>query len=83
VIQLFLPHKPQPCAKVRRALELLKFEKQPQKGTSHEHYEKVVNGHKYKVTVDCHNGEISAKNIKSIVAQAGISKLEFLKALKL
>jgi predicted RNA binding protein YcfA (HicA-like mRNA interferase family) len=81
VIKLFLPHKPQPCHKVRRAVERLGFVKQPQKGTSHEQYEKILNGHKYKVTVDCHNGQVSAKNIKSIVSQAGVSKLDFLKAL--
>lgn len=81
MIQLFLPHKPQPCQKVRRALECLGFKKQPQKGTSHEHYEKIVDGHKYKATVDCHNGEVSSKNIKSIVSQAGVSKIEFLNAL--
>lgn len=80
MIQLFLPHTPQPCAKVRRAVERLGFTKDSQEG-SHEHYEKVANGRKYKVTVDCHHGEVSAKVIKSIVSQAGVSKLEFLKAL--
>jgi predicted RNA binding protein YcfA (HicA-like mRNA interferase family) len=80
VIQLFLPHTPQPCAKVRRAVERLGFVKTNQEG-SHEQYEKIVDGRKYKVTVDCHHGEVSAKVIKSIVSQAGVSKLEFLKAL--
>lgn len=80
MIQLFLPHTPQPCAKVRRAVEKLGFKKTSQEG-SHEHYEKIVDGRKYKVTVDCHRGEVSAKVVKSIVGQAGVSKLEFLKAL--
>ncbi len=81
MIQLFLPHTPQPCHKVRRAIEKLGFVKVNQTG-SHEQYEKVVNSVKYKVTVDCHRGEVSAKNVKSIVSQAGVSKMEFLTALK-
>ena len=81
MIQLFLPHTPQPCHKVRRALEALGFTKQSQKATSHEQYEKVVKGRKYKVTFDCHKGEVGAKNIKSMIAQAGVSKAEFLQAL--
>lgn len=80
MIRLFLPHTPQPCAKVRRAVESLGFVKTSQNG-SHEQYEKVLNGRKYKVTVDCHRGEVSAKVIKSIVSQAGVTKLAFLQAL--
>lgn len=80
MIQLFLPHTPQPCARVRRAVEALGFVKTSQVG-SHEQYEKVENGVKRKVTVDCHRGEVSAKVIKSIVGQAGVSKLKFLQAL--
>jgi predicted RNA binding protein YcfA (HicA-like mRNA interferase family) len=80
VIQLFLPHTPQPCAKVIRAVESLGFKKVTQSG-SHQQFEKIVDGRKFKVTVDCHKGEVSAKNIKSIVGQAGASKMEFLKAL--
>jgi predicted RNA binding protein YcfA (HicA-like mRNA interferase family) len=80
VIQLFLPHTPQPCAKVRKAVERLGFVKTSQTG-SHEQYEKVENGIKRKVTVDCHNGEVGAKVIKSIVSQCGVSKLQFLQAL--
>ena len=34
----------------------------------------------YKVTLDCHKGEVSAKNIKSMIAQAGVSAKEFYKA---
>jgi len=80
VIQLFLPHTPQPCAKVKKAVESLGFRKVSQEG-SHVHYEKIENGCKRKVTVDCHNGEVSAFVIKSIVGQAGVSKMRFLQAL--
>jgi predicted RNA binding protein YcfA (HicA-like mRNA interferase family) len=80
VIQLFLPHTPQPCARVIRAVHSLGFTKVTQNG-SHQQFEKIVEGRKYKVTVDCHNGEVSAKNIKSIVGQAGVSKIQFLQAL--
>ncbi|CUS33510.1 YcfA family protein (fragment) [Candidatus Nitrospira nitrificans] len=31
----------------------------------------------YKVTVDCHRGEVKAQDIKSIIGQAGISKEQF------
>jgi len=36
---------------------------------------------KRKVTLDCHNGEVKAKDVKSIVSQANLSKSDFLKAL--
>lgn len=52
-----------------------------QKG-SHEQYEKIVDGRKYKVTVDCHGGEVKAMDVRSIISQAGLTKSEFYAAFK-
>jgi hypothetical protein len=73
-----VPFKPLPCRTVRLALIKLGFtEVKCNSGTSHEQWEKVADGRKFKVTVDCHRGEVRALDVKSIIAQAGVSKREF------
>ena len=49
---------------------------------SHEQYEKIVDGRKYKVTVDCHGGEVKAMDVRPIISQAGLTKSEFYAAFK-
>lgn len=75
-----MPFKPLPCRIVRKILAELGFVEQPcRSGTSHEQWEKIVDGHLYKVTLDCHHGEVKAQDIKSIIGQAGITKRQFWK----
>ena len=72
--------KPLPCRIVEKALLRLGFIERPQKGSSHRQFIKQDKEIFRKVTLDCHKGEVSAMNIKSIIKQAGISKQEFYKA---
>lgn len=78
---MFWTFKPLPCREVKRALKNLGFIEMPGKGSSHTQWEKIENGAKRKVTVDCHNGEVKAKNVKSIISQAKVTKAEFLDAM--
>jgi predicted RNA binding protein YcfA (HicA-like mRNA interferase family) len=74
---LFHRFKPLVCRLVERALRNLGFVEDKHKGTSHRQFRKIVNGHLFKVTLDCHRGEVSANNIRSMIKQAGVSKSEF------
>ena len=78
----FLKFAPLPCREVQRALKNLGFVEQTQKGTSHTQWEKIENGKKFKVTLDCHGGEVKAKDVRSIISQAGVSKSQFMVASK-
>ena len=80
--KIIFPFKPFPCKQVERALIKLGFIEDKAKGTSHRQFRQNRNTHLYKVTLDCHRGEVSAYNIKSMVAQSGFSKVEFLEALE-
>jgi predicted RNA binding protein YcfA (HicA-like mRNA interferase family) len=80
VVELFKRFKPLPCRLVERALRNLGFAEDGGKGTAHRQWRKVVAGHLYKVTLDCHRGEVSAKNIRSIIKQAAVTAREFYKA---
>lgn len=80
--------KPYPCRKVKSALKTLGFTEDKKKGTSHRQFRRIVTddsgkSHLYKVTFDCHKGEISAINLKSMVKQSGYSKEQFFKAMEL
>lgn len=77
----FLKHSPLPCRDVRRALKNLGFAEEPGRGSSHSQWSKTTVDRKWKVTLDCHNGEVKAKDVKSIISQAGVSRSEFLKAM--
>lgn len=78
---MFLRHVPLKCRDVEKALDTLGFKPEKQGGTSHAHWVKVVDGHMWKVTVDCHRGEVRANDVKSIVKQAGVSRRQFYDAL--
>jgi len=82
VVDLFLRFKPMACRHAERALHGLGFVEQRKRnsGSSHRNFKKVVNGRLRKVTLDCHKGEVAAKNVKSIISQAGVSAKEFFKA---
>ncbi|TAN53897.1 MAG: type II toxin-antitoxin system HicA family toxin [Methylococcaceae bacterium] len=80
MVSLFLKFTDYPCRDVKRALSALGFRFIAQKG-SHEQWEKIENGIKRKVTVDCHGGVVKAKDVRSIIAQAGVSKSDFLKVI--
>ena len=60
-----------------RALQTLGFKKEPQHGTSHEKWICVRDGKRWIVTLAGHNGEVSAKNVKSMIAQAGVTKKQW------
>ena len=69
------------CRDVERALRALGFTKDKKgKGTSHSQWRKSSDRRLFKVTVDCHGGEVKAKDVKSIISQAGISKAAFYQA---
>ncbi len=78
---MFNNYKPLPCRKAERALKNLGFTEKKKTGSSHRQFEKIVNGHKFKVTLDCHKGEVSAKNVKSMAAQAGVTVKKFHEAI--
>lgn len=78
----FLLFKPLPCRTVEKALLNLGFIECMQKGTSHRQFKCYRNGHLFKTTLDCHRGEVSAKNVVSMIKQMGISKKEFYTAIK-
>jgi len=80
VVELFRRFKPMSCAKAERALRNLGFEEKNKSGSSHRQFKKIVDGHMRKVTLDCHKGEVSAKNAKSMISQAGVSPKEFYRA---
>lgn len=63
-----------------RALRNLGFELQPQRGGSHQKWICHRDGQPWIVTLDSHNGEVSAKNVKSMIAQAGVTKREWFAA---
>lgn len=63
-----------------RALKNLGFIEDKGKGTSHRQWRKIIDGHLYKVTLDCHKGEVSALNVRSIIKQAGVTAKEFYEA---
>jgi len=69
--------KPLPCREVRRVLKRLGFEPEKQEG-SHEKWRKHDGNTLRKVTLACHNGEVKAKDLKSIFSQAGVDKKTFL-----
>lgn len=75
-------HKPLPCRLAERALKNLGFTEDTQKGTSHRQFRKIVGNKLYKVTLDCHKGEVSPRNIASMSKQAGVSKSVFYDAAK-
>lgn len=77
----FNQFKPIRCRDAERALKNLGFEEGAKKATSHRKFQKIVNGHLYSVTLDCHKGEVSALNLRSIIKQAGVSREEFYKAI--
>ena len=72
---------PYPCRKVEEALKNLGFTEEKKGSTSHVHWSKIVDGRKFKATVDCHRGEVKAKDVVSIIAQAGVTKKQFLAAM--
>jgi predicted RNA binding protein YcfA (HicA-like mRNA interferase family) len=78
-----LGHKPLPCRLAERALKNLGFVEDTQKGTSHRQFKKIIDNRMFKVTLDCHRGEVSARNIASMSKQAGVSKSEFYDAARL
>jgi len=74
----FTKFAPPTCKQVKTALKNMGFEPQKQDRTSHEHWKKVVKGKLYKVTVDCPKAPFSETLVKSMAAQAGVSKKIFL-----
>lgn len=66
--------RPIKCREVRRKLKNLGFKKEKATGGSHEKWRAMINGVLKKVTVDCHNGEVRALDVNSIIGQAGVTK---------
>jgi len=68
------------CRDAQRALRNLGFSQRTTNAGSHERWECTRDGRPWLVTLDCHRGEVSAKNVKSMIAQAGVSKAEWYSA---
>ena len=67
------------CAEARQALKELGFT-HVRTTASHERWEGFHDAKKWLVTLDCHRGEVSAKNVRSMIKQAGVSKSSWYKA---
>ena len=65
---------------VVNGLKKMGFEPRKQRSTSHEHWVKVVENRLYKVTVDRPKEPFTGDLIRSMAAQAGVSKADFYKA---
>jgi len=76
--KFFQKFAPPTCSQVKIALKNMGFISEKQKGTSHEHWIKVVKGKLYKVTVDCPKAPFSDTLVSSMANQAGVSKRTFL-----
>lgn len=70
------------CKELKAILRYLGFVCESQRG-SHEQWILIKNQRKYKVTVDCPKAPFSPTLIKSMAAQAGVSKKDFYNILKL
>jgi hypothetical protein len=69
--------KPMKCSEVHRALKNLGFTKEKQGATNHEKWRGWRNGVLKKVTVSPHRNEVCAKDVDSIIGQAGVTKDEW------
>lgn len=78
MVGFFTKFAPPTCAQVKTALKNMGFEESAQKGTSHQHWRKIVKDMLYKVTVDCPKAPFSSTLVASMAAQAGVSKKTFL-----
>lgn len=77
---LFNKFRPE-CRDVKDALKRMGFEERATKG-SHNHWVKVIGGRLYKVTVDCPKAPFGNDLCKSMAAQAGLTKRQFLEYCK-
>jgi predicted RNA binding protein YcfA (HicA-like mRNA interferase family) len=78
-----MPHyKPLSCRLAEKALLNLGFIEDKKRGTSHRQFRKILNETLFKVTLDCHRGEVTARNIKYMSIQAGVSRSAFYEAAK-
>jgi predicted RNA binding protein YcfA (HicA-like mRNA interferase family) len=71
---------PLTCEEVKLALKRMGFRPRPREGTSHEQWEKRVDGKLFKVTVDCPKAPFSLTLIDSMAAQAGANRWAFYRA---
>ena len=78
----FWSFRPLKCRDVRKALERLGFKETGDQVGSHVKCEAIIDGKMRKVTLDCHRGEVRALDVKSIIAQSGVSKSAFFGAMK-
>ena len=79
---LFNRFKPISCRDAERALRNLGFVEEPKKSSSHRRWRLYRNERLFKVTLDCHRGEVKALNVKSMIKQAGVTAEEFYKAIE-
>ncbi len=79
---MFFKHKPLKCHEAERALLNLGFIEDKGRGISHRQFRKIVDGQLRKPTLDCHRGEVTARNSKNMAKQAGVSASEFYRAVK-
>jgi predicted RNA binding protein YcfA (HicA-like mRNA interferase family) len=70
------------CKDLKAILTYLGFTFDTQRG-SHEQWVLIKNNRKYKVTVDCPKSPFSPTLIKNMAAQAGVTKKDFYRILKL
>jgi predicted RNA binding protein YcfA (HicA-like mRNA interferase family) len=65
--------RPMKRHEAERALRGLGFELKNQ-GGSHQQWRQIRDGRLYKVTLDCHRGEVKAKDVRSMIGQAGVTR---------
>ena len=73
-------HPPLTYREVTRGLKNLGFAPRKKTGTSHEQWVKIVAGRIHKVTVDAPKQPFTHDLVKSMAAQAGVSKGTFYEA---
>lgn len=72
------PFRPVKCREVKKKLKKLGFtQEKNNSGGSHTKWRGTVGGKLRKVTVDCHNDEVRALDVKSIIGQAGVTKRQW------
>lgn len=63
-----------------RALTNLGFHPADAGATSHRQWKTLRAGRLYKVTLDAHNGEVKANDVRSMIKQAGVTKKQWYQA---
>lgn len=70
------------CREAERALRNLGFTECGSSGGSHQQWRQLRGDRLYKVTLDCHHGEVKADDVRSMIKQAGVTKEQWYTAVE-